>query len=115
MNGSELLRVAGLLVISGWCQGTEARSAGGLPVGVCDEAAACWSLLGALQAAALRDDSTRIEDIGLAVAALAELIVDPSLADWNDDPVRTQAGVAQVLTRAEALARDTLSLSVVWN
>ena len=115
MNGSELLRVAGLLVASGWCQGTEARTADGLPVGVCDDTADCWSLLGALQAAAMRDDSTRIEDVGLAVAALAELISDPSLADWNDDSARTQAGVALVLSRAEALARDTIALNIVLN
>jgi hypothetical protein len=104
MNGSELLHEAGAFVTAGWCQGAEARSARGMAVDVCDEAAASWSLLGALQAAAARDESTRIEDIRHAVAAIAGLIVDPSLAHWNDVPARTQAGVAALLGRAEALA-----------
>jgi hypothetical protein len=108
-NGSELLHEAGSLVIAGWCQGAEARTAEGDAVDVCDATAARWSLLGALQAAAVRDEATRIEDIGLAVAAIAELIVDPSLAHWNDLPTRTQGVVADLLDQAEALAGDVLT------
>ncbi|MDX6475348.1 MAG: hypothetical protein QOH95_859 [Gaiellaceae bacterium] len=109
MNGSELLHEAGALVASGWCQGAEARTLAGEAVEASDESAVSWSLLGALQAAAVSDDSTRMEDIGVAVAAIAELIVDPSLAHWNDVPTRTQSVVAELLDRAESLAEDALS------
>lgn len=109
MNGSELLHEAGALVNAGWCQGTEARTAHGSAVDVCDATAASWSLLGALQAAALRDESTRMEDIEVAVAAIAELIADPSLAHWNDVPARTQHRVTELLEQAEALAGQALA------
>ncbi len=104
MNGCELLHEAGVLVAAGWCQGAEAETARGDPVEVEDEAAARWSLLGALQAAALCDDGTRIQDVGDAVAAIAELIVDPSLAHWNDVTGRTQHDVSELLAQAELLA-----------
>ncbi len=109
MNGSELLHEAGKLIASGWCQGAEARGLYGDPVDVCAGAAARWSLLGSLQAAAYGDASTAIEDIGLAVAAIAELIIDPSLAHWNDDPSRTERDVGDLLWRAERLATKQLA------
>ncbi len=108
MNGCELLHEAGVLVAAGWCQGVDAETARGDPVDVQDPAAARWSLLGALQAAAFCDDATRIQDLGDAVEAIAELIVDPSLAHWNDVAGRTQHDVSGLLAQAELLAAPAL-------
>jgi len=104
MNGTELLHEAGALVDFGWCQGATARSAQGVPVDVCSEQAATWSLLGALQAAAFRQESAAVSDIRDAMEAIAELIEDPSLSNWNDAPDRTQADVRLMLEHAEQLA-----------
>jgi hypothetical protein len=117
MNGSELLHEAGALVTAGWCQGAAARDPAGKITDVHAGDAAAWSLLGALQAAALRDSSTRIDDIALAVAAIAELIEDPSLSHWNDAAARTKLEVVSLLDHAEvkALAQliydDSVSLN----
>jgi hypothetical protein len=104
MNGPELLHEAGALVAAGWCQGAQARDANGLDTDVLADEAASWSLLGALQAATFRDESTRISDLALAVAAIAELIEDPCLTHWNDDSLRTQLEVLALLDRAELTA-----------
>jgi hypothetical protein len=69
-----------------------------------------WSLLGALQAAAFAGHVARVEEITIAVAAIAELIVDPSLAHWNDESNRTQQEVHAVLEGAEALTARTVEL-----
>jgi hypothetical protein len=101
LDGSELLHEAGALVTAGWCQGAAARDANGVAIDVLARDAAAWSLLGALQAATFRDSSTRISDLGTAVAAIADLIDDPCLSHWNDDSVRTQLEVVALLDRAE--------------
>jgi hypothetical protein len=108
MNGSKLLHEAGALVEKGWCQGTEARDRSGRATEVAAADAASWSLLGALQATSVSDPSIEIQDIGDAVAALAELIVDPSLANWNDSVTRTKLEVLTVLKDAEVLALEQL-------
>jgi len=108
MNGSKLLHDAGVLVERGWCQGTEARDASGRATDVVSDDAAAWSLLGALQATTVSDPSTELQDIGDAVAALAELILDPSLANWNDSAARTKLEVLSVLKDAELLALEQL-------
>jgi hypothetical protein len=104
LDGSELLHEAGALVTAGWCQGAPARDAQGIATDVLAHEAVSWSLLGALQAATFRDASTRISDLGLAVAAIAELIEDPCLAHWNDESVRTQLDVVALLDHAEVKA-----------
>jgi hypothetical protein len=104
MNGAKLLHGAGVLVDQGWCQGAEARDASGRATDVRAPDAAAWSLLGALQATAVSDPSTDLQDIGDAVAALAELIMDPSLANWNDAATRTKLEVLSVLRDAQVLA-----------
>lgn len=104
MTGRELLRDAGDRVAAGWSQGTEARALDGRPVDVIDPDAVSWSLLGALQSAAFASPEAQVDEIRFAVAALAELIVDPSLAHWNDEPERTMHEVHAVLVRAEGLA-----------
>jgi hypothetical protein len=106
MNGSKLLHAAGVLVEKGWCQGAEARDAHGLPTAVGAADAAAWSLLGALQATTAADPSTELQDIGDAVSALAEVIMDPSLANWNDAEARTKLEVLSVLKDAEVLALE---------
>ena len=103
MTARELLRDAGDRVASGWSQGAEARAQDGRPVDVLDPDAASWSLLGALQGAAFVSPEAQVDEIRFAVAALAELIIDPSLAHWNDRPERTPHEVHTVLARAEAL------------
>jgi hypothetical protein len=108
MNGSKLLHDAGVLVEKGWCQGAEARDARGLETDVGAADAAAWSLLGALQATTAADPSTDLQDIGDAVSALAEVIVDPSLANWNDSEARTKLEVLSVLKDAEVLALERL-------
>jgi hypothetical protein len=110
MDGLELLHEANALVARGWCQGAEARDIAGGGVDACSMNAVEWSLLGALQAVAFRDDLTEIEDIGLAVAMIAELIEDPSLAGWNDDAGRSQRQVCGLLGRAEQLAAEQIGL-----
>jgi hypothetical protein len=108
MNGCDLLHEAGALVAAGWCQGHEAMTADGEAADVQAEAAARWSLLGALQAATLSDETTCIDDVAVAVSAVAELITDPSLANWNDQPERTSSDVGLLLERAEAIASEEL-------
>jgi hypothetical protein len=108
MNGSQLLHDAGDLVERGWCQGTEARDANGDSIDVTAAAAASWSLLGALQATTVANPNTELQDIGDAVSALAELIVDPSLANWNDSETRTKLEVLSVLRDAEVMALEQL-------
>ncbi|MDX6399877.1 MAG: hypothetical protein QOF27_483 [Gaiellaceae bacterium] len=106
MNGSQLLHDAGVLVEKGWCQGADARDARGRATRVGAADAAAWSLLGALQATTAADPETELQDIGVAVSALAELINDPSLAHWNDSESRTKLEVLSVLKDAEVLALE---------
>jgi hypothetical protein len=108
MNGSKLLHEAGVLVEQGWCQGTEARDASGRATDVGAVNAASWSLLGALQATTVAHPSTELQDIGDAVSALAEVILDPSLASWNDSTARTKLEVLSVLKDAELLVLEQL-------
>jgi len=63
-------------------------------------------LLGALQAAAFGCKEPHVDEIKLAVAAIAQLIPDPSLTHWNDRPKRTQAEVHALLTHAEQLTEQ---------
>ena len=109
MSGSKLLHDAGVLVQKGWCQGAEARDASGRPTDVDASDATAWSLLGALQASTVVDSTIELQDIGDAVAALAELITDPSLANWNDCEARTKLEVLGVLRDAEVMALRQLA------
>jgi hypothetical protein len=109
MNGSELLHEAGALVASGWCQGDEATNDEGEASDVQAAETTHWSLLGALQAATFGDDTTRLEDVAVAVSAIAELISDPSLANWNDAPGRTRSDVGLLLAHAETVATAQLA------
>jgi hypothetical protein len=70
--------------------------------------AARWSLLGAIVAALDRRGSSTAHELPLpalagAMGALAALIYEPSLARWNDDPLRSQQEVLTVLERARTI------------
>ena len=103
MTGSERLGNARTLVERGWCQGAEARDSRGQAIPAVSPDATAWSLLGALQAITAGDRTTELQDVGDAVAALAELILDPSLANWNDSEARTKLEVLSALKDAELL------------
>lgn len=100
----ELLQRACDLVRSGWSQHADARSAEDVEVQPWHEAAAAWSLLGALVAALeQRADHGRdlpLDDLAAALNELAELIDDDSLTNWNDEPTRTHDDVINTLEAA---------------
>jgi hypothetical protein len=106
VTACELLHDAARRVAAGWAQGADARASDGRAVDVLDPGAASWSLLGALQTAAFAGHEARVDEIKLAVGAIAELIADPSLAHWNDRPERTQDEVEDLLARAAALTQQ---------
>jgi hypothetical protein len=100
----ELLRRASDLIRCGWTQHAESRDAAGAAVDPWKATAICWSLLGAL-VAALEEETDRGADLPLqqladALDALALFVDSDSLADWNDDPRRTQDDVIGVLDAA---------------
>lgn len=99
----ELLRRASDLIRRGWTQHAESRDPAGAEVEPWQSTATCWSLLGALVAAL--EDVTDGGDLPLAqladaLDALALFVDSDSLADWNDDPRRTQKDVIGVLGAA---------------
>jgi hypothetical protein len=91
------------LVAYGWCQGAEARDADGATTNPWSPLAVHWSLLGALVAAVdlPRDPlPSSLGPLRRALAALAEIIDEPSLARWNDASERTQDDVLGILDAA---------------
>ncbi len=100
----ELLWRACDLVRSGWSQHADARSADGIEVRPWEDAAAAWSLLGAL-VAALEEHADHgrdlpLEHLAAALNELAERIDDDSLTNWNDEPARTHVDVIDILQAA---------------
>jgi len=104
----QLLRNARDLVRRGWTQHAEGRDAHGAAVEPCHPTATSWSLLGALVAAVeeLPDSGEELLLLRLADAldSLALFVDSDSLADWNDDPRRTQGDVIAVLETAAEVA-----------
>jgi hypothetical protein len=104
---AELLGRAHAHVRKGWCQGADATDASGEPVEPWSAQAARWSLLGAIVAALDRPARLGRElplpALAIAMGALADLIDEPSLARWNDDPLRLQQEVLTVLERARTI------------
>ncbi|MFL5928309.1 MAG: hypothetical protein ACJ77E_15370 [Gaiellaceae bacterium] len=91
------------LVTFGWCQGAEARDAAGVDVEPWDAKAVQWSLLGALVAAVdlpPNPEPAYLGPLRRALSALAEVVEEPSLVKWNDDPERTQEHVVGILEAA---------------
>jgi len=105
-SGPEILAEARDLVSSGWCRGADARDRTGQPVEAWSPGARSWSILGAVVAAAeLPSDlnGTRLGPLRQALGALAEVIEEPMLMSWNDDPGMTQAEVVQTLEAAREI------------
>ncbi len=107
-RAAELLGRAHRYVREGWCQGADATDASGEPVEPWSAEATCWSLLGAIVAALDRHESRPARELPLpalatAMGALAALIHEPSLARWNDDPLRSQQEVLTVLEGARTI------------
>lgn len=103
-----LLALAREHVREGWCQGADATDNGGRPVQPWSEHARHWSLLGAIVAAldgprAVPANRLSLPALAVAMATLADLIPEPSLARWNDSPNRSQAALVDLLARAHAL------------
>lgn len=101
MDAAGVLGETRKLIEFGWSRGSDARDGSGAPVPPGHPDATAWSLLGALGMVAAEGD-VGLEELATALAALAELIVDPSLSNWNDAPGRTQAEVLATLDRAAA-------------
>jgi hypothetical protein len=105
---AELLGRTQAYVRQGWCQGADATDASGEPVEPWSSEAVRWSLLGAIVVALDRPGSSTAHELALpalaeAMSALADLIYEPSLARWNDDPLRSQQEVLTVLARARTI------------
>ena len=90
----------------GWCQGANARDCAGHAVFPRQSVAASWSLLGAI--AASLDCGT--PEWTAYFKRLSRVLGAPSgsarwLAEWNDDPSRTQAEVVAAAAAAEEAGR----------
>ena len=105
MNAVGVINETRRLIEFGWCRGSDARDAVGTAVPPGDPTATEWSLLGALGLVAAHGD-VALDDLATALAALADLIADPSLSHWNDQPGRTQAEVVATLATAHTALAD---------
>jgi hypothetical protein len=104
-DGEAILLRARELVAFGWCQGSDARDGTGAATEPWGERAVAWSLLGALVAAVdlpPEADALLLGPLRRALTALADVIDEPLLAIWNDDPARTQDDVLRTLDAARA-------------
>jgi hypothetical protein len=113
-RGQRLLQDARKLVAESWCHGVDARDVNGFEVDPWDDAAASWSLLGAVVAVLEREASLAgelpLDELAGALYALADLIETDSLVDWNDEQGQTQATVVAVLEQAAAAYEDNCAL-----
>lgn len=105
MKATGVIEETRRLIEFGWCRGSDARDATGAAVAPGDPSATEWSLLGALGLVAA-DGDVALEELATALAALAELIADPSLSHWNDQPSRTKEEVLATLARAHTTLED---------
>lgn len=76
------------LIARGWTQGSAAHDQHGNCVEPRDPRATCWCILGAIAATGAGD--VRADD------ALRQTIGEDALANWNDQPFRTQAHVLKL-------------------
>lgn len=109
LTGEAILASARDLVARGWSRSADARDDSGRAVDAGSPTARRWSLLGALVAAAdLPTDLSpaTLRPLRAALGALAEVIEDPLLAEWNDAPSRTQEDVVDVLERARRICAE---------
>jgi predicted Fe-S protein YdhL (DUF1289 family) len=94
-NGA-VLRLAADYIRYGWCQGAHARDAQGRVCNRYESEAVAWSLVGAVQRAAIE----RRSEVGALYSALQEQAGEHNLHAWNDARNRTQAEVLEVLHKA---------------
>ena len=95
---------------AGWCRGALARDRDGRPVFPRGSAAAAWSLLGAVAASYDCGTPEWADCFARLRRALGAPPGDASarwLAEWNDDPSRTQADAVAVAEAVEDAARRT--------
>jgi hypothetical protein len=114
--GRLLLLEAAALLESGWCQGAEARDDVGEATDPWNPEARSWSLLGAIVAvlereAALRDEIP-FDQLSAALVALAHVVQEDVLVDWNDAPGRSQQEVVLTVNAAAARCTTPLATSV---
>jgi hypothetical protein len=81
------------LVEKGWTQGATARNKYGIETHHRSAEAVCWCAVGAICAAYM----VSLEDYSGMVKAEEKIGSLESLADWNDDPARTQDEVVNLL------------------
>jgi hypothetical protein len=95
------------LVLSGWCQGTDAQDELGRTIEPSSAFARRWSAVGALERVWRRmpgDVDLAIEAFGRANLALAGTVRDVPRR-WHDAPERTREDVLVALDNARALVR----------
>jgi hypothetical protein len=83
------LKIARSLINKGWAQHSYCRDQDGKTVSIVDPAATCYCLVAALPT-----------DHGEAIHALRKTLQfteEASLVDWNDDSIRTQAEVVELI------------------
>jgi hypothetical protein len=113
-RGFDLLVQSRELVTQGWCQGADARDAGGASIDAWDTSAESWSILGAIVAVLEREAATAgelpLDQLAAALYALADVIETESLVSWNDCPHRTAAEVVSAIDGAIAHYEAPLAL-----
>jgi hypothetical protein len=85
------LKQARQKICQGWTQGCFARNTEGKPVSVIDPTATCFCFMGALP-----------YDFGYMNKEIRKTLdfkEEDSLVEWNDNPIRTQKDVLQVIDR----------------
>lgn len=87
-----------LIAAKGWTQGTMAKKADGQSVSTDHPAAACFCILGAMEA------SGHFACFAQAVRFLRWAINDKDVVSWNDAPGRTREEIITALDGAIALA-----------
>lgn len=96
------------LVLSGWCQGTDAQDELGRTIEPSSAFARRWSAVGALERVWRRlpgDDDLVIEAFGRANLALTGAVRDVP-QQWNDSQERTKDDVLVALDKARALVQS---------
>jgi hypothetical protein len=98
------------LLLTGWCQGAQARDERGSVVAAWSDEARSWSLLGALLASWHRHNAALDEDftahsldaraLGDATEALGEATGTAALDQWNDAPERNLADLLAAIDHA---------------
>jgi hypothetical protein len=104
-HAAALLLRSRQLLADGWTQGADARATDGREVDPWADDAVAWSLLGAL-VAALEEQQAQpggelpLEELAVALHALAGFVDEDSLSVWNDTPRRTRTEVEAALAAA---------------